>query len=315
MVKESDVYLGVTVSDRGVRQSIDATLNNRFKKAKDKAYQLRAMCRHPTFQDIGWLKSVVTFFQACVSPTLLYSAETWYYASEKFGDVIEAKYRALLIIMLGIPKTTNYLSLLHEIDVMQARHVIAARRIKYLNKMMNGHSNNHTRELVIHEYNIAPEDKKHETFVGHVSKLCMVYGIPDVAKSNDVDDNTIADAVREMNNKECWAVSMTGRLTVPRIFLRNSETCYQTWSWTESVAILKYRVGLLKLRGQLKYLASDGDTRCRNEGCVEVETTAHIMVCPAVWTQKPQNSTPRELARYLVDLNRERMSRFRSPIL
>ena len=59
------------------------------------------MCRHPTFQDMGWLKCSVTFFQACVASTLLYSAETWYSVSEKFVESIEAKYRALLVLMLG----------------------------------------------------------------------------------------------------------------------------------------------------------------------------------------------------------------------
>ena len=145
--------------------------------------------------------------------------------------------------------------------------------------------------------------------------MCKLYGIPDVTTNNDVSDQIIADMVRETNNRECWAASMTGKLTVPRIFLRNNETCYQTWSWPESTAILKYRVGLLKLRGQLKYLAKDGDTSCRNEGCDEEDTTEHLMVCGLVWTQKPSDKTPRELARYLVDLNRERMARFRSPLL
>ena len=108
---------------------------------------------------------------------------------------------------------------------------------------------------------------------------------------------------------------MTGKLTMPRIFVRNNETCYQTWSWSESIAILKYRVGFLKLRGQLKYLANDNNTKCRSDACDETETTQHILRCADVWTMKPQDNTPRELARYLVELNRERISRFRSPLI
>ena len=128
-------------------------------------------------------------------------------------------------------------------------------------------------------------------------------------------DEIIAEMIRETNSKECWAASMSGKLTVPRIYLRNNETCYQAWSWTESMALLKYRVGLLKLRGQLKYLAKDGDVTCRSPSCDEIEVIDHILECPDVYTEKPTDKTPRELARYLVDLNRERMSRFRFPIL
>ena len=161
------------------------------------------MCRHPTFHDIGWMKSIITLFQACIASTLLYSAETWYYTSEGFEETVEAKYRALLVIMLGLPKSTQYLSLLHEVDVMQARHLIACRRIKYYCKMMRGHSNDHTRELVLHEYNSAPDEMKSKTFMGNVRKLCMQYGIPDVTMSNFVSDEVITEAIREANSREC----------------------------------------------------------------------------------------------------------------
>ena len=251
-VKSSDVYLGLTIAESGVKESVEQTLEVRYLKARDKAFQLRNMCRHPTFQDIGWMKSIVTFFQAVITPILTYSAETWYHTSEGFMETVEARYKSLLLLMLGLPKSTFYLCLLHEINVLQVKHLIAARRIKYLNKMMNGHSNDHTRRLVLQEYKMAPSDKKDETFMGNVSKLCNLYGIPDVTRHNDVTDDIITEMVRETNGKECWAASMSGKLNVPRIFLRNNETCYQAWSWTESVALLKYRVGLLKLRGQLK---------------------------------------------------------------
>ena len=214
-VKEDDVYLGITISNRGVRESIYMTMEARFKKAKSRAYQLRNISRHPTFLAIGWLKSIVTFFKASVASTLLYAAETWYQVSEKFGDYIEAKYRSLLLIMLGFPKTTRYLSLLHELDVCLAKHLIAGRRIKYLNKILNGQSNPQTRKIVLEEYMSADDDVKKYTFMGHVQELCSKYDVPDVTKHNGIDDETIGERVREVNDIECWEGSMAGKLNSP----------------------------------------------------------------------------------------------------
>ena len=315
MVKEDDQYLGITLSAHGVKDSVHQTLNTRFKKARDRAYQLRNMCRHQTFLDIGWLKCIRTFFESCIASTLLYSAETWYYTSEKFMDVVEAKYRELLLIMLGLPKTTKYLSLLHEMDIMQCKHVVMGRRIKYLNNLLNGNGNPQTRNIILHEYQIASDDQKHLTFVGGVRVLCNEYGVPDVMEHNHVTDEMISESVREVNDRECWTASMSGKLTVPRIFLRNNETMYQAWSKSESLAILKYRIGLLKFRAQLRYLAKDGDTTCRNEECDEEDTYSHATWCAWVKSEKPANNTPREVARFIVDLNRERISRFRAPLL
>ena len=108
---------------------------------------------------------------------------------------------------------------------------------------------------------------------------------------------------------------MSGKLTVTRAEMRNTETMYFEWPRMESMAILKYRVGLLKFRAQLTYLAKNGDKSCRNDGCHDDDTYIHATKCPWVTTTKPRNNTPREMARFLVELNRERMSRFKSPLL
>ena len=98
-------------------------------------------------------------------------------------------------------------------------------------------------------------------------------------------------------------------------YLSNMETTYQKWSRAESVAIIKHRVGLLKFRGQLKYLAKDGNTTCRHQGCFEEDTLDHALKCPWVTTYRPVNKSPRELARFIVGLNRERMEKFRFPLI
>ena len=287
----------------------------RFKKAREKMLQIRNMCRHPVFQKVGWLKSIKTFFQASVASTLLYAAETWYYVSDKFGDLIEAKYRYLLVTMLGVPKTTKYLSLLHELDIMQAKHIIAMRMIKYLNQLLNGDGNKITRNVVVEEYNNADDDEVGNTFIGRVRQMCEDYMIPDITCHNHFPEDMISEAVKEMNSRECWRAAMTGRLTAPRPEMKNRETMYMEWPRAESMAILKYRTGLLKFRAQLKYLASNGDMTCRYEGCDDDDTYLHATKCPWVRAEKPANNTPREMARFLVELNRERMSMFKAPIL
>ena len=96
--------------------------------------------------------------------------------------------------------------------------------------------------------------------------------------------------------------------------LRNRETYYQSWSRAESLAVLKYRVGILKFRADFKYLAADGDISCRNDQCDANDTAVHAFQCP--WNaDKPVNKSPRELARFLVELNRVRITKSRCPIL
>ena len=102
-----------------------------------------------------------------------------------------------------------------------------------------------------------------------------------------------------------------------------SDTAQDYWEMPRSnaKAILMFKVGCLKFKGSWKRNNSSKfkDAICLVPDCSEPDTLKHVMRCKGYqnkWLEELEvEFDEREFSEYLVLLNRERMDRFKLPIL
>ena len=75
--KDEDQYLGMNFSNKGVRESINRTIDKRGGKAVGKTKLAKAVLKDERIQAIGWLDAARVLYQGTMIMTLTYSSIAW----------------------------------------------------------------------------------------------------------------------------------------------------------------------------------------------------------------------------------------------
>ena len=116
-----------------------------------------------------------------------------------------------------------------------------------------------------------------------------------------------------------WGAVMRSRVMQPSTSMKSQAKWYHSWTRTEARAQLFLRLGSLRFKSNWAghYKKRGESVSCPSDLCgTEVDSLAHAKVCPFMETKwnarKMQN--PREVSKYLMRLNIERIRRWRMPL-
>ena len=315
-VCESDTYLGVKITQAGVADSIRQTFEERKQKAWSKVFAFKKMLRHPAMQRNGYIKSAVALFRAVIIPTLLYSSECWFGVSAGMVKLVEKTYKKMIYSLLDIPVTTKYFAILRELGLKQARHIISAQKLNFINSI----ASNGCDSMVVRVLNEDHRVLGSKSILSEISELSEYYGLPDIW-DNPILSDTIKAKVDECNSMQLMKGCLLSPVTVNRVNLRPSFLPYHQWPRSDGRATLLWRCGALKFKDNWRkyYKKKNVDSSCPHPLCPAPDSFEHAVRCLFMNTRLKReeecNNQDERFSRYVVALNHERTTRFCAPIM
>ena len=300
-------YLGMKVSQVGYRESIHATACHRVTKAWERVKGIKSVINDYRMSRVGWLKAGVTLIRAEILPSLTYSCEVWVDMYEYTRKMIEHEYKAIIYIILDIPTTTKWTSVLADTGLPGIMSVIDKLRVNFFNHIMWGKGDKAAKELLLEEKLLLGDISS----LGLMDDICTKYNIPPVSTSA-LHKPLIKRRIKIVDQMDNWVSNLMSSATrnVGLNMIRTS-TNFHRLSKRESQAIIAYNAGSLRLR------TAWGDyykeKNCLDPFCYGQDTLNHLKVCPFYETKWNDEfySDIKLLAKWLGDIDRERRRRWK----
>ena len=327
---EVESYLGFILDQNGVKASIKRTIDDRANKAWGKIFMLKRIANHPAMQSIGFVKTSVTLFKACIIPTIMYSSECWIEMTKGTQKDLEKKYRKMLCSMLDIPHTAKYGAVLSELDLLKAENIVDISQASYLNKLINRQCgtdilwkllDKDNDDIVRHNNKVSRwKNPTYKMSVkAHLASICNKYDIPNPNECR-MSSEHIKCVIKNKAKIDIWREASEGKLNIKRSHYKVKHKPYHEMPKRTGRAILLWRVGMLRFRGNWRVfnLSKNLSVDCPHPLCGEVDTFVHAVECPFMNTKmgdRDENvAEDVRVFRFLYFLNKERM-KFQRPIL
>ena len=299
------------VSQEGHKDTIDLTARHRVAKAWGRVAEIKSNINDPRMMCIGWLKAGITMIRSMIIPSITYSGDVWISVNKGTEEYVKDEYKRMIYVILDIPVHTKWTSILADLNLPGILSVLDKLRINYLNHTVWGQGDELLRNMLLEEHEIAP--KSSMLTLGDM--ICQKYNLPQVS-SQQLDKAVVKRTIKLHDETEAWISNVRSSATQNVCFERTrASTNFYRLSKRESQGILAWNAGALKLK--TAWGEYHENRTCLVPLCGEPDSLDHIKRCPFYDTKWEGTFTEdiKLLAKYLVDVDRERRRRWKGECL
>lgn len=128
-------YLGDYLSEKGLEDSVQLTVNKRKGLANKAIFEVRSILNDCRAHLAGGIVSGFNLWEMAVLPMLLYNAETWYEISQKTIDVLEKIQLNFLRSVLGVGSGCPLVLIYSETGMILMEYRILQRKLLFLHRL------------------------------------------------------------------------------------------------------------------------------------------------------------------------------------
>ena len=188
------------------------------------------------------------------------------------------------------------------------------RKISFINNLM------HTRaECECRDALVAAEDSiEYSGLIQEVKVYCEEYGLPDVTVNQLLKKSIDQTVKREATTRGWLSLRTSSKVLMRWRPEKKSDRPFFSFNRLESKLILALQIGELNFLTNRKNesLKDLGSTMCYVKVCGGEDSLDHVSTCFGYESKPPgAGATDREIADYLVELNKERNKKFQSPLV
>ena len=293
--------------------SITKTLVARKFKCLNKAGVIKRHLQDERLQGIGWLAAATTIFSSVIVSTLTYGAAAMTGMTVTQWDLLEQIQRQCLIHVLDISHKTTYKSLLYVLGILPAKDIIKKLQINFINNLIHIKEKSQCLETILRD----EEAGGIRGLLGEVRGYCKEYGLADVTQYY-----TPPDQIRKRINKvvldRLWLSHLMAKK--PPFMVRREDLSLRFYSHlpkNKAKLALLMEVGELNFRASRKYEAMKkyGSIQCLEPACTGDDEFEHVKTCFGYKARLKEEAGPYEIIEYLVELDTERMRKFRKSLM
>ena len=214
------------------------------------------------------------------------------------------------------PAKTKYYAAMSELGLKQARHIIAAQKLNFVNNVAKLGPNNVTAQVIEQDHKIHGD----KSILTEIRNLCNSYDLPDIW-TNPCDSDKIKFRVDEENYMQYWKGCLLSNKVINRLRLKTDFKPYHNWPRSNGRAVLLWRCGALRFRDNWKKFnkKNNADNSCPHPLCPAPDTLEHALKCLFMDTKirgyDPDVYRDDRMCQFIVALNRERLRRYDAPLL
>ena len=310
-IVKSGMYLGMKISQDGHKDTIDATVKHRVAKAWGRVAEVKSSINDARMTTVGWLRAGVNLIRSVIIPSLTYSADVWANMNKCTEKYLRDEYKGMIYIILDIPTNTKWTSIMADLCLPNIMCVVDKLRINYMNHTLWGKGDPKLKEMLEEEHKVNPK----ASLVAAIDEVCSKYSLPHVS-AGPLLKSYVKRRVKLKDEIDIWVGNVMSPVTqnvgLERIRL---STNFYKLNKRQSQALLAFNAGAFKLK------TAWGDfheiQRCLAPLCGHDDELDHIKQCPFYETKWDEtfNEDSKQLATYLVSLDRERRRRWKGECL
>ena len=276
---EKEKYLGDFIHEKGIVESISATIKARTNGLISKCDEIIKICESPIMGGTGNSLAAIKLFEAQIIPALLHNCESWLGINQIHLSDLQEFQDKFIRKLLWLPQSTPKAILHWDVDMKLMKWRIAERKLKFVSKIMARENSNITKRVLMSE--VLMEDMQKVTIKGlayECKSLSEELGIPNVV-FNKVNKSTIKQAIEAIDKKEKRTDMENSKKVGDRLTDNPKDNTYLSeMSLLRSRIWIRHRVRMIKgVKYNIK--RSYKDLSCRFCQSGEEETQEHLEVC------------------------------------
>ena len=310
-VSDSGMYLGMRLSQKGHRDTVDQSVKHRVAKAWSKVADIKTVINDGRARKIGWLRSGVTLIKAIIIPSLMYGGDTWVAMNKSTENFLKTEYKAIVYIILDITTHTKWTSVLSDLGLPNIMAVVDKMRMNYMSHVLWRKGDEKLKEIILEEHRISPKNSA----LSKVDEICERYRLPKVSEV-ELDKKIVKKQVRLVDETEIWLSNLRSPAVINTGLARMRQAVrFYRLNKRESQALIALNAGAFKLK------TSWGDYHevksCLAPMCGQRDELGHIKKCPYYNTKWKEefSEDSKMLAKYLVGVDMERRKRWKGECL
>lgn len=318
---DCETYLGVEISEKGVRDSVTKSIKKRIKAAVVKEIQISKILETDEMDRVGWIEAVKTLVNSIILSTITYAAPAFAFMTKSQVNEIELAFKEILFRQLRISRYSHYATVLLECNMIRVSDIINQYKISFVNELKYTKGAGICLKVLNEEQRLYPGTG----LLDEVSNLCGLYGIDDVTLMDDVSKEEIKEKVWDKGRKDIWGDSVKNRRVPFNRYFFKTPKPYMTRSRYQSRLFFAFRIGELQFKDYRKgeFNKKFGNTECFMEGCNEPDRLDHVMRCEKYPSElrcelRNFNHDPNEqdeFIEYLTKLDKFRYDNFNLPVM
>ena len=259
------------------------------------------------------MAAATTIFSSVIVSTLTYGAAALTGMTVTQWDLIEQIQRHCLIHILDISHKTTYRSLLYVLGVLPAKEIIKKLQISFVNNLIHIKEGGQCLDTIM-------RDEKAGGIKGLLSEVrdyCAEYGLADVTK-HYLQPKVIRERINKVAMDKLWMSHLQAKK--PPFMIRREDLKPRFYSHLpkhKAKLALLMEVGELNFRANRKYEAIKkyGSINCLEPACTGIDSLEHVKTCFGYSTRFKDEAGPYEIIDTLVELDNERMRKFRKSLM
>ena len=311
---ESDMYLGLTVTQAGPRASCTANIEIKRSKVAVRTQLILRILKEEKVRRLGWMRAAVGLIQGIVLQVIVYRTESFVQMTKAQIKSLEKIYKDSIYSIMELSKYANYAAVLFELGLMPLEDVVKLKKINFVNKLVHIKGKGTCLELLRHQDRATPG----KGLFSEVREACEQYVVPDVT-TNFVVKETVDSSVKLAVSTRLWLATLDSSKTFkhwnPDAWSQNKP--YFVKSKLESKLLLALRIGELnfKLSRKRESIKKFGGLQCFVGSCLGQDGPQHVAECYGYEARLKPGNGEDQLAEYLRDLHVERLKKYGQPLV
>ena len=310
---EEERYLGLIFTNKNPRKNISRNIEDKRAKVLVKVKVIKKLLKHPVMRRLGWMRAAVGLIQSIVVQTILYGTVAFINMTAQQVKDLERIQKDAIYDILGLSKYANYNAVLSEIGILRMEDSVKLRKTSFINKLMQERESCKCRDIMV------AEDST-ETQVGllkEVRAYCEEYRLPDVTKIQ-IRKEELKDTIKKKSVMRTWlTLAKSDKVIMRWVPEKNSNRAYFSYTELESKLMLALMIGELNFLTNRKNenIKKLGSTHCFVGVCGGEDTLDHVSQCFGYKSTLREDGSERSQVDYLIELNEERMKKYKRPLI
>ena len=270
---EKEKYLGDIIHEKGVVESISATIKARTNGLVSKCDEIIKICESPVMGGTGNSLAAIKLFEAQIIPALLHNCESWIGLNQIHISDLQDFQDKFIRKLLWLPQTTPKAIIHWDVDMKLMKWRIAERKLKFVGKIMLREKDNIARRVLISEVLMDINGLASECRI-----LAEEVGIQDVMV-NKVSKSTIIEAINKIDKAERRLEMQNSKKVGNRLTDNEQDNTYlSNMSLIRCRTWIRHRARMIKgVKYNMKRSYKDLKCRFCNNG--DDETQEHLEEC------------------------------------
>ena len=268
-------YLGDIIHEKGCKESITATINERMRKLIPQCEDIIQIANTPLMGGLRNSKIAFNLFESLVIQPLLHNCASWIGITEKHINELQKFQNKFIRRVLHLPHSVTHAILDWDVGMLPMEWRIKERKLNFVRNILQKNDENICKQTLIQEMETGINGLAHEC-----NKVCEEIDIPEIINNNVMSKRQIKETIKDTVTLKNKAKLLSFKKVADRVSDDPSDNNYLgRMGLTHSRIWIRYRARAVKGVKANHKRSWKNNLECRFCDNKILETQEHLEEC------------------------------------